>query len=161
MSLQKVNRRHSNWRMPARWFVVIGIAWFPTIPGCRPDEKLSLVPVTGQVFFEGKPAVGAVVTLHHLDPSVARRIQPTGIVEANGSFKIGTYDDEDGAPPGNYKATFEWSGSTNEAEALPETFSSPRLSNFNVKVSASPTKLPPFEFHKAVTLPAEKPDFMP
>ncbi len=139
----------------------VGMAYLMIVPGCdHAEARVPLVPVSGKVFFEGQPADGAVVKLHHTDPAMARRIKPTGIVEPDGTFKIGTYEDEDGAPPGNYKATFEWSDPEDGVSRLPFPFGSPELSNFHVKVTDSPAVLPTFEFHKPEPSPTEKPDFM-
>jgi hypothetical protein len=66
--------------------------------------RQSVYPTDGIVTYQGKPAVGARVTLF----PVARtqgRVFPTAKVAADGTFKLTTYEPEDGAPVGKYKVT--------------------------------------------------------
>lgn len=68
--------------------------------GSRP----TVYAVQGVVLFRGKPAAGARVTLH---PQVRGRqpFFPTGKVGDDGSFKLTTFDKDDGAPAGRYNVT--------------------------------------------------------
>lgn len=83
------------------------------ILGCAPAKtpKLDTYPVSGQVMVNGKPAVRAEVRMRPtkplLDP-LKRSVEPYGIVEADGMFRISTYREKDGAPPGEYAITVVW-----------------------------------------------------
>lgn len=83
------------------------------IAGCAPatTPKLDTYPVSGQVMVNGQPAVRAEVRMRPtkplLDP-LNRSVEPYGIVEADGMFRISTYRDKDGAPPGEYAITIVW-----------------------------------------------------
>src|SRR5262245_50800380 len=76
------------------------------VAGCSSgSDRVPVFPVRGQVFYQSKPAVGAVVILNPQDASLEGKLpmHPTGKVEADGSFRITTYETHDGAPAGEYK----------------------------------------------------------
>ena len=56
-------------------------------------------PVKGQVFYEGRPAAGAVVILHRATMA-AHAPRPRGRADAKGEFALTTYQTADGAPAG-------------------------------------------------------------
>jgi hypothetical protein len=56
---------------------------------------------------DGKPAVGATVTLHPTDGSKPDPL-PFAVVGADGAFVIGGKSAGDGAPPGTYAVTVVW-----------------------------------------------------
>ncbi|HEY1065026.1 MAG TPA: hypothetical protein VGE52_02915 [Pirellulales bacterium] len=68
-------------------------------------------PVSGKVLVKGRPPAQAEVRLvpkfAFKDPG-GRTIQPFGIVQPDGSFKIGMYSGDDGAAPGEYAVTIVW-----------------------------------------------------
>ena len=76
--------------------------------GC--GDRLPTVPVTGTVRVDGKPAAGVQVVLHPIDTADPRlaKLRPTGRTEADGSYRIGTYEMADGAPLTEYRITAEW-----------------------------------------------------
>lgn len=72
------------------------------LAGCSRGPKL--VPVSGRLLYEGKPAVGATVVFIPAAADSAA-IRPTEYVEADGSFVLNTHPLGRGAPPGEYKVT--------------------------------------------------------
>jgi len=76
--------------------------------GC--GDRLRTVPVTGSVRVDGKPAAGVQVVLHPVDTADPRlaKLRPTGRTDADGSYRIGTYEMADGAPVAEYRVTAEW-----------------------------------------------------
>src|SRR5262245_12192918 len=70
--------------------------------------KRKLYPVRGKVLCDGQPTDGALITLRALDASQPFDKLPSARVKADGTFAIGTYDPEDGAPPGEYKVSIFW-----------------------------------------------------
>src|SRR5688500_8562528 len=71
------------------------------LTGCG-EKRIHVVPVSGKLTVQGQPAAGAQVVLH---PVAADRDEPfaaVGQVQNDGTFKIGVYDRDDGAPPGEY-----------------------------------------------------------
>jgi hypothetical protein len=73
--------------------------------GCG-SRKLATYPVSGKVTFEnGAPlSTGGIIMFQ----SVAAKDQPVstaaGTIEADGTFKLSTFTDGDGAPAGKYRA---------------------------------------------------------
>ncbi len=70
------------------------------------DGKLDLVSVKGKVTLDGKPYGPATLTLQ---PTAGvegdKRPVVGGVVEADGSYALTTYETGDGAPVGEYTAT--------------------------------------------------------
>lgn len=102
------------------------LRWFPPGPGfllmfvismncvgCGATEKpeLSVFPVSGSISVDGKPPVGAEIRCRPSTPlkdPAKRSIEPFAIVDQDGTFRIGTYSGDDGAPPGEYSLTIVW-----------------------------------------------------
>ncbi len=81
--------------------------------GCGEAERpeLTVFPVSGSIRIDGKPPVGAEIRCrpsHPLKDPAHRSIEPFAFVERDGTFKIGTYLGDDGAPPGEYSLTIVW-----------------------------------------------------
>jgi hypothetical protein len=83
--------------------------------GCSGEKKSRpAVPVEGQLIYKGGkkgpvPAAGALVVFNPVTQDDAKRpIYPKGTVQADGSFKLSTYADDDGAPEGEYGVTVVW-----------------------------------------------------
>lgn len=75
----------------------------------RPE--LPVFPVSGSILVDGKPPVGAEIRCRPGTPlkdPANRTIAPFAFVEKDGSFRIGTYSGDDGAPPGDYALTIVW-----------------------------------------------------
>jgi hypothetical protein len=109
--------------------------------------------VQGKVLFEGKPAAGALVTLHPLDQEAKLAIRPRGVADEDGNFKIGTNRPDDGAPPGAYAVTFHWSekpgGGDQEGKSLlPPRYLNPETSGISVQVLKGKNVLEPFELRR-------------
>ena len=72
---------------------------------CRRGDREAVYPVTGKVFFLGKPAEGATVTFVPRDRDDPKTRRPGGQVQSDGSFRLSTYASYDGAPAGRYAVT--------------------------------------------------------
>ncbi len=86
---------------------VLIVAW---CSGCRhagPDP-LSVYPVKGEVFVNGKPAEGAVIAFHPQERTDWKSTTSRGVVTKEGSFSLTTYAKDDGAPEGEYVVTVYW-----------------------------------------------------
>jgi hypothetical protein len=81
--------------------------------GCGKTEsvRVAVHPVSGRLLVNGKPAERAVVSLNPSkpfpDPTLGS-VLPYGLVQADGTFSIGTYTTDDGAPVGEYTVTVVW-----------------------------------------------------
>ncbi len=118
---------------------------------CSPKPP-SLHPVHGKIFFERKPAHGAVIVLHPAnDPSPAAP-RPSGLVGTDGSFTLGTFEPGDGAPAGDYLAAIAWfedrakrNPVTGEVpNKLPNRYSDPWTAKLPITIKEGPNKLQPF-----------------
>ncbi len=69
--------------------------------------KAPVYSVRGQAYFEGTPMPGAVVTLTPSGKG-GKGLKATGIVQADGSFELTTYQGKDGAAEGEYTVTVTW-----------------------------------------------------
>jgi hypothetical protein len=84
------------------------------VSGCGQREeaaRLTVYPVSGRLTVGGKPAEKAEISLRPvvpLDEPGKRPIMPYGIVQADGTFRIGMYTADDGVPPGDYVVTVIW-----------------------------------------------------
>lgn len=140
------------------WLVVLMLVTL----GCSDvDPNLKPVfPVQGAVYFKGSPAEGAMVTFHPLPLESGQyvAVRSRGTVTENGSFKLTTYNTDDGAPQGDYAVTIYWpakpTGIRNDAEdeglELPRDklglrFSNPANTSLRVEINAPSTELPPFK----------------
>ncbi|MGI8981679.1 MAG: hypothetical protein ACR2FY_20820 [Pirellulaceae bacterium] len=93
------------WR--AAWIALLPLAFSSCGSGDRPS--VPLLPTKGQVFYQGQPAVGATVILHPLtEQGDWKKGYPSGAVVADGSVKIQTAGEWDGAPAGEYALLVVW-----------------------------------------------------
>jgi len=81
--------------------------------GCGEAERpeLTVFPVSGSISIDGKPPVGAEIRCRPSTPlkdPAKRSIEPFAFVEQDGTFQVGTYLGDDGAPPGEYALTIVW-----------------------------------------------------
>ena len=131
------------------------------VAGCGPsDPKLKPVyPVRGSVFVNDKPAVGAVVMFHPLPlgSGSTQSLTSRGTVGPDGTFRLTTYNTDDGAPEGEYAVAVYWPGKrTGKGEAdedssdLPPDrlglrYNNPATSPVKARVTAPETQLDRFD----------------
>ena len=124
----------------------------------------TLYPVRGQVFFEGRPAAGALVVLHPVDDTNPAAIRPAGYVDDAGNVKLMSYisasrSTGDGAPAGEYIVTIAWLPadvkeylSKRPNSELPDKlqgrYSQPHSSTLRATVLPQPTDLPRIDLKK-------------
>jgi hypothetical protein len=114
---------------------------------------IPVAPVSGKVTFANEVPVGAqisLVPLNRQEGGIASR----GVVQQDGTFKISTYEKEDGAPPGEYVVVVQWfkfvsgdGGSGAGPNVLPVKYASPETSPLKVTVKEGSNELP------AITIP--------
>ena len=79
----------------------IGLWTIVLLAGCSSDGKPQPVPVSGTVLYKGQPVPGAQVVFLSKGTSPAA----VGNTDDGGNFSLSTYDEEDGAVPGDYSVT--------------------------------------------------------
>jgi hypothetical protein len=137
-----------------RLAALLSVAALAAITGCsKPKlERLPVFPVTGKVTVSGKATPGAFVVLHPQDAAVPDTIRPSGYVQPDGSFKLTTYDQFDGAPAGAYGVTVQWFKAVKQGgdvlpgpNLLPRQYGDPKTSKLSVEVASAPTDLKPID----------------
>jgi hypothetical protein len=102
-----------------------------------------LYPVRGQVFYEGKPAAGALVVFLPEDPNKSQAHVASALVEPDGSYVLGTHKAMDGAMAGPYVVTV-WRRRGTSAP-LPARYASRRTTPLKATVEMGPTTVPVVE----------------
>lgn len=113
------------------------------VVGCSPQgpPRTATYPVTGQVFVDGQPAAELAVFFTNING--VDKDQPTfstANTDAEGKFKVSTYESGDGIPEGTYAVTFIWgqmnlmSMSYGGPDKLKDRYSDPENSPFKVTV---------------------------
>jgi hypothetical protein len=122
------------------------------VSGASCSGRKSVYSVRGKVLFEGQPADQALVVFHPADPAITPTELPQGVVEPDGTFQMTTYQQNDGAPLGNYVVTIAWrkrqsGGDDNEIDLLPSQYSNPTTSKLTAEITGN-VDLPPFVLTK-------------
>jgi hypothetical protein len=139
---------------PVRIVVLLLIA----LGGLSCQAGKRFYPVRGHVFADGKPAEGVMVIFHALDDPDPQAVQPSAVVQADGSFVLRSYIVQqralkEGAPAGKYAVTCTWYpadlqnflGRENLPDKLHGRYADPKSSGLRAEVPEAPTELPPFE----------------
>ncbi len=84
--------------LKALFFALAGCALL--ISGCGGPQHPVTYPVTGKVLLKGQPVAGASVVFV---PQSGSERGATATSDADGSYKLTTYEHGDGARPGEYK----------------------------------------------------------
>ena len=108
-----------------------------------------LHPVRGTVLFEGKPAEGATVVCQPVDDSIGMP-RPSGLVGADGTFRLTTHPYGKGAPAGEYIVLVTWypadaRGVDEPQNKLPAQYADPALTPLpRVTIKPGNNTLDPF-----------------
>ena len=83
--------------------LILLVGMSPTLSGC--SRGPTTFPVTGKVVFDdGNPlSSGAVVIFQETSGNGAAGTSPRGVVHADGTFELNTFEEGDGAPAGDYR----------------------------------------------------------
>lgn len=124
------------------------------MPGCGPSgpARLPVHPVSGSLTFQGKPLANALLVLHPKTKDPERPFSARAQTDANGAFKVTTYDQDDGAPAGEYAVTVQYyqlvgQGGSFEPgpNVLAPKLSTPETTDITVRVAEGPNTLAPIE----------------
>ena len=120
--------------------------------GCGEPPKdvpqVALHPLTGIVNVNGKPASGAIVSLHATGKPEIGVVTPHGVTDETGKFSLTTYQPDDGAPEGKYQVTVSWADKLSQSssdpeygpEKLPKRYQIPNLSGLELEVKPGLTE---------------------
>jgi hypothetical protein len=114
--------------------------------------RIPVYPVSGKVLFQGRPAQGAVVQFHPQE-GTDTTLAPRGEVDADGTFRLTTYQHQDGAPAGRYAVTVFWGvpskgGDQFDRVLVPQRYLNPATSGLTAEVPNRAIDLPPFQLTK-------------
>jgi len=136
------------------WFAYLsgGMLWLACLSGCGSSEtaeRLPVHPVAGTIKFGGERLEGAFVVLHPVEGSDPRALPARGYVDAQGNFRVTTYEANDGAAVGQYVVTvvhtplIERDGDKVAGpNVLPAKYATSATSELKVPVVEGPNTLP-------------------
>lgn len=73
------------------------------VVGCNSSNNPKTYPVTGKVSYRGQPVTSGMIMLTPADGGHAA----TGNLEKDGSFRLTTFERDDGAVPGSYQVAIQ------------------------------------------------------
>ncbi len=122
--------------------------------GCAKDDKVKLYPVKGKVIVDGKPVEGALLTMYAKSSEPKLQQAVTATTKSDGSYAVGTYEPEDGAPAGEYTVTIFHFPPDAQAimmrtgvvpNLLPAQYSDPMKSSLTIEVKEQANEIAPFK----------------
>lgn len=118
--------------------------------GCeKPEARVPVYPVSGKVLVGGKPVAGVMVVLHAADGSQPAPARPNAKTAADGTFRLSTYEPQDGAPAGTFAVTLFWFKNTPDDDGSADRFKSryadPKAPVRTVTITEGSNELPLIE----------------
>lgn len=119
------------------------------LTSCSSREPWELVyRVTGTLTYEGEPVSDALIVLVPNHSEFPTKVVPRAKTDEDGSFVVGTYRPDDGAPAGDYKVVvtkYSFKESPNGPQRgpnlLPDKYSRKDSSDLEITVDSAPTEL--------------------
>jgi hypothetical protein len=105
-------------------------------------------PVSGRIVVNGQPADKADILFFHAGDWGEKTIIPIARTDDDGTFKLSTYDTEDGAPNGEYEITIVWPAYRHGRDIGPDRLGgkyAKRGNGLKATIETSTNVLPPFE----------------
>jgi hypothetical protein len=116
------------------------------------SSRIRVYPAQGTARFEGNPIPSATIFLHPIGVKTPAFPRPRAVVAEDGTFVLGTYRKDDGAPEGDYKVTVQWfnkgEGRTGPANALPAKYASPDTSGLTVRIQKGKNQIEPIQLNR-------------
>jgi hypothetical protein len=129
--------------------------------GCGGRKGPTLYPVKGTVYINGEPAKDVNIMFTPVAPPADGEtpLSPSAVTEDDGSFRLMSFDPDDGAPAGDYQVTIiypmsRFNKNMNGIDRLKGKFSNPKTSQLTAKVEPKRNDLPAFNL-KAELLPQQ------
>jgi hypothetical protein len=119
------------------------------------SDRARVYPARGTATWEGKPLANASIFLHPVDAKSANAPRPRAVVQEDGTFAVGTYRKDDGAPAGEYRVTVQCfnkrKGQDMPANVLPPRYAAPETSGLTVRIQEGDNQLPPIQLTRRGT----------
>jgi hypothetical protein len=128
--------------------------------GCKKDDgRIDVYPVSGKVLVSDAPAEGAKVVFYPVADELKQPGMPVpyAFTGADGSFRLRSYDPDDGAPAGEFNVSVLWPKTSAETESaggeedkesmdrLGNRYLDPNKSGLKVTIEEGGAELPPFK----------------
>jgi hypothetical protein len=117
--------------------------------------RARVYPAQGKAVCEGKPLANAAIFLHPVRAQSLDVPRPRAVVREDGTFVLGTYRPDDGAPAGEYRVTVQWlrkaDGRAAPANMLPARYAAPESSGLTVRIQEGDNQLPPIQLTRRGT----------
>lgn len=122
--------------------------------GCGGSNRKPVYPVSGKVVINKKGVKGVAVSFHPKgELTNLRAMRSFTTTEEDGTFRLSTYDSDDGAPEGDYVVTLYWPGPLPPGSPIGEVgpdqlggkYANPQTSTLRAQIRTSRNDLPPFE----------------
>jgi hypothetical protein len=135
-----------------RWrFGLLALATVVALGACsriKPVEIKNRKPVhavRGSVLVGSKPATGAfVLFVPRNEPAENPDPRPRATVLADGSFTLGTYEESDGAPAGEYLVAVTWEDPESKSDRFGGRYGA-GATKLGATVKEGPNELPAFQ----------------
>jgi hypothetical protein len=152
VSIYGTNRHHiPGWRqLNAAFVVAVFVAAGCT--GCSKSQShVPVHPVSGVVKFQRQSPEGAFISLVP-KTAIEGAPAPRASVSKDGSFTVGTFNGDDGAPEGDYTVTIQWYKPMRQGKdlvggpnVLPAKYASAQTSDLAIHVAAGENHLQPIQ----------------
>jgi hypothetical protein len=148
-------RLHAPWTLSAALGPVLLLTG---VVGCGSGEgrHAAVYPVEGQVIRDGQPLDGAMVTFYFQGKHDAKFRSPRARTDAEGRFRLGTYDAADGAPEGDYAVCVVHIPMEHRGDDLvpglndlSPAYANPKTTALQAQIKKGPNALPPFSLSLA------------
>jgi tetratricopeptide (TPR) repeat protein len=112
------------------------------------SDKVRVYPAQGTVELDGQPLAGAAIFLQPLEGTNPKVPRPRATTQEDGTFELGTYHDDDGAPPGEYKVTVQLFSRQDARHGgqtlnfLPARYARPETTDLTLQIHEGENKLP-------------------
>lgn len=91
-----------------RYFFYATVVAFPLLSALGCGNQKAVYPVRGKIVdAEGKPLGGAAICLWPAE-NLEDNVKPAGYSDEEGTFTLTTYENDDGAPAGDYVVAVAW-----------------------------------------------------
>jgi len=131
-----------------------------SIAGCGGRKGPKLYSVKGMIYINGEPAKDVNVMFTPVTPfEDGLLLSPAAATDEDGSFRLTSFDPDDGAPAGEYQVTVtfpmsRFNKNLSGIDRLKGKFSDPKTSGLKATVEPKSNNLPAFQL-KAELLPQQ------
>ena len=140
--------------------LVAGLLVIMFAAGCSGRKGPKLYPVKGMIYINGQPAKDVNVMFTPVTPfEDGLLLSPAGATDDDGSFRLTSFDADDGAPAGEYLVTViypmsRFNKNLNGIDRLKGKYSNPKSSGLKATIEPKANDLPPIQL-KAELLPQQ------